>query len=289
MLYYWTCQQSEWAMDLVFREPHVLQRLYPQLVHLAMTSFSSPDVLRFMGKQVTAQGNVKGRVRQPVSTDYKVRPVGVRVKHRFGANSLKLYDKAYDELGAVLRPEVTVIDTHRFRVFRPKNDDPTSAPKWYPMARGLADLHRRAEECQKVLDRYSEALAAVDDSATLHELTAQVECRRRWHRESVRPIHPFDPEDHALLSAIHRGEFALHGLRNRDLQAILYTTPAADQAERRRRSAAISRKLRMLRAHGLIHKLPHTHRYRVSPNGHRILNAVLTAHRITSQQLAAAA
>jgi len=31
----------------------------------------------------------------------------------------------------------------------------------------------------------------------------------------------------------------------------------------------------MLRAHGLIHKLPHTHRYRVSEQGRRILNAIL--------------
>src|ERR1019366_5459253 len=32
-------------------------------------------------------------------------------------------------------------------------------------------------------------------------------------------------------------------------------------------------------AHGLIHKLPHTHRYRVSENGRLMLNAILSAHR----------
>jgi hypothetical protein len=276
-------------MDLVFRQGSVLQRLYPQLVHLAMTSFSRPDVLRFMSKQVTLPGTVKGHVLQPVSSDYKVRPVGVRGKHRFGANSLQIYEKAYDELGAVLRPEVTVIDTHRFRVFRPKNDEPQSEPKWRPMARDLADLRRRAEECQKVLDRYTDALAAVDDTTTLHELTAELECRRRWRRKPVRPIHPFEADDHALLSAVHRGQFALNGFRNRDLQAILYSTPAAGQAEQPRCSVAITRKLRMLRAHGVIRKLPNTHRYSVSLKAHITLNSILTAHRLTAQQLAAAA
>jgi hypothetical protein len=88
---------------------------------------------------------------------------------------------------------------------------------------------------------------------------------------------------------VNRGEFAINGLRNRDLQQLLYDRPAATVAERRRRPAAVSRKLRMLRAHGLIHKLPRTHRYRVSEQGRLILNAILTAHRMTTQQLTAAA
>ena len=289
MNYYWTCQDSEWAMDLVFRDPQQLQRLYPQLVHLGMTSFSSPDVLRFMGKKVTRFGTATGRYEVPVSSDLKVRPNGVRIKHRYGANSLKLYDKAYDELGAVLRPEITITNTHLFRVYRPKNGEPDSPPTWRVMARGLADLHRRAEVSQKALDCYCDALATVDDSTTLQELTAAIEQRVRWHGKSVRAIHPFDPDDHALLRAINRGEFAINGLRNRDLQSLLYTQPPTTDAEKRRRSAAVSRKLRMLRAHGLLHKLPHTHRYRVSHNGRLILNAILSAQRLTVQQLTTAA
>jgi len=143
MQYYWTCQDSEWAMDMVFRERQQLEWLYPQLVHLGMTSFSSPDVLRFMGKRVTRKGTAVGGHEVPVSSDLKVRPNGVRIKHRLGANSIKLYDKAYDELGAVLRSEITITDTLLFRVFRPKNGEPDSLPQWRAMRRGLADLQRR--------------------------------------------------------------------------------------------------------------------------------------------------
>lgn len=289
MNYYWSCQDSEWAMDIVFRERTRLEALYPQLLHLGMTSFSSPDVLRFMGKTVTRQGTARGRHELPVSSDLKVRPNGVRIKHRLGANSIKLYDKAYDELGAVLRPEITISDTHQFRVFRPRHGEPDSVPQWRPMARGLADLHRRAEVSQKALDRYCNALAAVDDSATLEQLTGYIERRVRWHRRSVRALHPFAVDDHALLQAVNRGEFAINGLRNRDLQELLYASPAADDTEKRRRSAAVSRKLAMLRAHGLIRKLPNTHRYRVTEKGRLILNAVLSAHRMTTRQLTAAA
>ena len=275
-------------MDIVFRDRQQLAHLYPQLVHLGMTSFSSPDVLRFMGKPVSRYGTMPGP-QVPVSSDLKVRPNGVRIKHRYGANSIKLYDKAADELGAVLRPEITISDTHLFRTYRSNIGDPDSPPRWRQMARGLADFKRRSEVSQKALNCYCDALAAVDDSATLHELTARIERRVRWQGKSVRALHPFDPQDHALLSAINRGEFAINGLRNRDLQSILYGSEPSTKAEQRRRSASISRKLRMLRAHGLIRKLPHTHRYKVTEEGRLILNAILTAHRITSQQLAAVA
>jgi hypothetical protein len=289
MDYYWTCQDSEWAMDLIFRDAEQLRRLYPQLVQLGMTGFSSPDVLRFMGKRVRPDGTTVGVHELPISSDLKVRPNGVRIKHRLGPNSIKLYDKAYDEMGAVLRPEITISDARLFRVFRRANDDEKAPLKWHKMRSGIADLHRRAEISQQALDRYCSALAAVDDSTRLEKLTAQIERRVRWKGSSVRALHPFEAEDHALLQAVNRGEFAIHGLRNRDLQPLLYLTPPTTKAEQRRRSAVISRKLRMLRAHGLIRKLSHTHRYQVTEDGRRILNAILLARRITVQQILAAA
>ena len=92
-------------------------------------------------------------------------------------------------------------------------------------------------------------------------------------------------EDKALLAAINHGEFVINGFRNRDLQAILYDTEAASPAEKRRRSAAISRKLRLLRAHGLAQKVPRTHRYHLTEAGRAILNAVLTYARTSVHQL----
>ncbi len=287
--YYWSTYQSEWAMDMVFRDPGQLRRLYPQLVHLGMTSFSSPDVMRFLGKRVNQDGAVPANFIHEVTTDVKRRAEGVRIKHRMGENSIKLYDKAYTETAGVLRPEVTINDPAQFKVYRPKEGDPNGELAWRQMRRGIADLHRRAEVSQKALDRYCDALAGVDDSTTLEELTARIERRTKWNRTPVRALHPFDPEDCALLEAVNRGEFTINGLRNRDLQRLLYSTPANSKQEKRRRSAAISRKLRLLRAHGLIQKLPHTHRYQVTENGRLVLNAILSARHATVNQLIAKA
>jgi hypothetical protein len=233
--YRWTCSDSEWAMDLVFRDAAQLRKLYPQLLHLGMVSFSSPDVLRFMGKKVSRHGTACGGFELPITTDLKVRTQGVRIKHRLGPNSIKLYDKAYDELGAVLRPEVTITVPKYFRVFR-RTADPKSKPDWRPMRHSTADMDQRAEVSQRVLDRYCSALAAVDDSTTLEQLTTAIERRVRWQGHWTRALHPFDPQDHALLKAINRGEFTLIGIRNRDLQELLYASPAKTKLERRRRA-----------------------------------------------------
>ena len=100
----------------------------------------------------------------------------------------------------------------------------------------------------------------------------------------MRALHPFDPGDHTLLQAVNRGEFSIHGLRDRDLQTLLYRGPARNRTEQRRRSAAVSRKLRLLRAHRLLRKLPHTHRYQATNQGRPLLNALLSAHRATVRQ-----
>lgn len=283
MKYYWTCSDSEWAMDLMFSQPERLRRIVPLLMRLGILSFSSPDVLRFMGKKVSRQGEPFGQP-LPLNSDWKVRNNGTRVKHRLGPNSIKIYDKAYAKQGAVLRAEVTISVPKYFRIFR-RTDDPNSKPAVRPMRQSVADLHARGEVSQRILDRYCSALAAIDDSTTLEELTASLERRVRWKGKPVRALHPFEPHDHLLLKAVNRGEFAILGFRNRDLQSLLYAAGPKNKAEQRRRSAAIGRQLRMLRAHGLIRKRPRSHRYDVTKRGRQILNAILLAHQITVDKL----
>ena len=91
--------------------------------------------------------------------------------------------------------------------------------------------------------------------------------------------------DRTLLAATCRGEFALNGFRNRDLQAIFFGAPTDDVRERRRRSAWVSRKLRLFRAHGLIRKVTGTYRYHLTENGQRAVSAIFAALRATVHDL----
>ena len=70
---------------------------------------------------------------------------------------------------------------------------------------------------------------------------------------------------------------------------MLYSTEAKDPKETRRRAAAVTRKLRLLRAHGLIRKVPRTHRYMVSDKGRIAITALLAANAADTTKLAAAA
>lgn len=274
--YYWSVYQSEWATDLMFTNPRALAGIYPTLTTHAMLHFASPDVMRFLGRK--AHGNFTGEL----VTRFKDRAEGVRVKHWVDGNSLKMYDKA----ASVLRVETTVAKTTPFKAFRAPQNRPAEQPAWKPMRKGVADLHRRAEVSQAANERYLDALSTVDDSTPLASLFDQVARPVSYHGRTARPIRIGDPTDVALLEAISRGEFATAGFRNRDLRCLLFPS-AASSEHAKKRSAKVSRLFRLLRAHGLIRKLPRTHRYTVTPKGHTLAAALFAARQATTKQILA--
>ena len=286
--YYWTSYQSESATDVMFRAGE-LQRLEPLFLRHALLSFSSPDVMRFLGRKVLLSGAIPARFADEVVSDLKQRVEGQRIKHRIDKNSVKAYGKAHTPVGDVWRVETTINQARQLRAYRPKEGGPPDQLAWLPLRAGVADLYRRAELARKANERYLDALSAVDDSQRLEELIRPLEQPSPWKGQRVRPLHPFAPDDHQLLAAVNRGEFVIQGFRNRDLQKLLYAQPAQDPIEARRRSASVSRKLRLLRAHGLIYKIPKTHRYQVTKTGRVALLALLTVQQTSLAQLNLAA
>lgn len=282
--YYWTIPSSEYATDVVFARQHDLQRLYPLMVRHGILNLSSPDVLRFLGRKIAAGSPVPDQYGEELFSDLKRRQEGVRLKHFAATNSIKVYDKAYTPMGSVLRAETTINDEEQFWVFRPKEGGPNDELAWRRMRRGVADTFRRAEVSRAANERYLEALAGVDDSTRLADLIEGMEQSVRWKRARIRGLRLFTEKDAQLLTAIGRGEFALNGFRNRDLQSILFAEPANGE-QARRRSAAMGRQLRMLRAHGLIRKLARAHRYRLTDRGRRLINALQAAQAATVSQL----
>ena len=283
--YYWSVAESEWATDVGFRGGVELKRLFPLLVEHGMLHLSSADVMRFLGKPVTASGQIHGNFQGEITTDLKRRVEGARVRHRVERNSLKMYDKAHQTAGSVLRIEMTMNNEKAFRVYRPSEGNPEGEKRWRRMRRGLADLHRRGEVSQKINDRYLDALASVDDSTRLQEILEPIEKRKQWKGRPARALHPFSAEDGALLEIVSRGEFMIHGICNRDLRDAWFASPAATSKEAKRRSALVSRKIRLLRAHGILHKINGRNLYQVSESGRTALTAFLVARQASANQL----
>jgi hypothetical protein len=321
--YYWSIRDSEWASDVMFRSREALQSIYPRLIRYAINSFSAVDVLRFLGQPVSASGKVPHRRRFEVSTNLKERLEGVRIKHWLNGNSIKAYDKY-----SVLRPETMIREPGDFKVLRPAEGEPDdSPPDWRPLRKGLADLRRRAEISQAANERYLEALAAVHDSTPMRELLEPL-CRPTAdlapplptprlaqtaaeaapatpvpaldaaateppipaaRPRRARALNPLAPDDAALLAAVGRHEFMINGLRNRDLRRLLFSTDTVPDNEQRKRSAAVTRKLRLLRAHGLIDKVAKSHRYQVTEQGRKAITAFLAARSASTEQLTSSA
>jgi hypothetical protein len=279
--YYWSTYQSEWATDILFRDAATLARLYPRLVHHGLLTFFSPDVMRFLGRNIPAAGNLPPRLQAEVVSDLKTRPEGVRIKHRLGQNSIKMYDKH----GSVLRIETTINDAMGFKTFRAPEGKPQAAPSWQRMRKGIADLHRRTQVSQAANDRYLRAIASVEETTSLGKLAARLCQPAKRNGRRVRPLNPYAPADATLLEAISRGEFAINGLRNRDLRSLLFPAAALSTRELRRQAAAVSRKLLLLRAHRLIRKVPHAHRYHLTAAGRLAVTALLTARNASAEAL----
>jgi hypothetical protein len=279
--YYWSTYQSEWATDILFRDPGSLARLYPALVHHGMTTFRSADVMRFLGHKVVANGNLPSGLKAEVTTDIMQRPEGVRIKHRLGQNAIKMYDKQ----GSVLRIETTINAVKGFKTFRAPESKPDAAKDWLPMRKGIADLHRRAEVSQAANDRYLAALASADDSTPLGRLSAGL-CQpveRNGRRQ--RALNPHAPGDARLFEVISRGEFAINGFRNRDLRVRLFADADAGKEDQHRHAAAVSRQLALLRAHGLVKKVRGTHRYHLTKPGRLVVTALITARNVGTDAL----
>jgi len=276
--YYWSCCESEFATDVMFKDPERLARLYPRLTQHALLSFGSREVLRFLGRKVPLSG--KSRFAGEVLSDLQSRPEGLRVKHRVGRNTLKMYDK----FGRGLRVETTINACEDFQVYRRPEGQPQSAKAWRALRRGLADLPRRAEISRAANTRYLHALAAVEETQPLNQLVQGLCGPVRYKGRRWRALNPWSAQDGVLLEAINRGEFVLNGLRNRDLRPLLYPEGASTK-EQRRQAARVSRRLALLRAHGILKKVPHSHRYQLTQRGRIIVTALLTARQANIKQL----
>ena len=272
--YYWTASQTEYATDLLFQDPARLAALYPQFVHHGIKTFGSRDVLRFLGH------GVPSRFCGELSSTLQHRPEGLCLRHRANGNSIKVYDKQ----GSVLRVETTIVHPEHFKVYRPAAGDPEQKLRWQRLRKSVADLWRRAEISRGANGRYLGALASVSDKTPLSQEAVKVCQPVRVDGRRHRALNPWSAEDGALLAAVSRGEYALAGFRNRDLRGHLYAGKVSAE-EQRRQAGRVTRRLALLRAHGLIKKVGGTHRWQVTERGRRLITALLAARAADVDQL----
>lgn len=282
--YYWSVEESEWASDVLFRSADDLAALYPRLIRWGVEQAGSREVMRFLGRPVPACGGIHGNFKGEIVTDLRPRGDCLRIKHRVKRNWIKMYNKE----GQILRVETVINDPGDWMVYRSK-PGAKGQKVWRHMRKGVADIYRRAKVSQASNQRYLASLAAVEGNTPLGDLVAPL-CRPvEWKGQRVRAMNPLSKDDVSLLQAVNRGEFAVNGFRNRDLRTLLFGASTTDPQERRRQAGRVTRKLRLLRAHGLIQKVQKTHRYTLTHAGRQTISALLAASAADTVKLTAAA
>ena len=275
MEYYWVVDQAEYATDIMFKDRASLKGLYQKLLWHATLCFSAEDVLTFLGRKL--HGSFAGEV----LNDCKKRLPGARIKHRMKGNWIKMYDKD----GLVLRIETVINHPYEFKVRRMGKRKGQEVMGWYPMTKGVGAFYRYAEVAAAANRRYIEALAVVDDPADVAGRLTKL-CQPATYRDRRRRgLNPLREDDRELFQAVLRGEHAVNGFRNRDIAKHLLAVSSADPSERRRQSAWITRRIQLLRAHGLVAKFPRSRRYRPTRQGLALMAAAIYLQEQTVPEL----
>jgi len=272
--YYWSADETEWATDLLFKSQEALDALYPSFLHHAMRVSDSGSVLRYLGRC-----HRQGLRPNDVISDYRRRYEGVRVKHRINGNSVKMYNKS----GSLLRIETTITNTREFKVFRHPEDNKRRPASWQKMRKGVSDLHRRCQLSHQCNERYADALACAEVKEKLQEVMAPACNRIKKNGQMYRGLNPWHPQDFKLLAFLARGEHAVGGFRNKDLRHWLY--PESDPCQKKKNSGRTTRRLKLLRAHGLIKKVAKENRYVLTAKGRKFAVALMSASAVDIKAL----
>jgi hypothetical protein len=264
--YYWVIDQAEFSTDVLFQSPRELADLYPLLLDHATLQFSAQDILTFLGRRLHPRFD--GEV---LTTCKKDRQPGARVKHRVKNNWLKMYDK----FGLILRIETVINQPREFKVRRWRTRRGQRQLLWCPMNKGVANFYRYQDVAAAANQRYLNALAVVEGPSATAKQAEQVSKPVYFRGRRRRALNLLGADEQRLFLAVLQGESRLHGFRNRDVAPVLFPRPATTQAQQRSRTAHISRLLQLLRAHGLIAKIPRSQRYRVTAKGEAIMSTAI--------------
>ena len=159
--------------------------------------------------------------------------------------------KQYHKLGKALRTETTINDAGDFGVGKRLHNLPALRDIGFSANRRLLEVQRTSCDCAIGEDTFTQVCAPV----TIHGQRG--------------PALRFgDPRVQALLSILVVFRLLPDGFSNRDLREHLAPLLGIDPASMT--AGRMTYDLRRLRLHGIIERVPHTHRYQVTPFGFKV-------------------
>ena len=246
--YHWSIMQAEYSTDLVFKSDQILAPLYEQLAREAVLSVKAEQVATFLGKKITPQ------LAAEIGSRLSTRIEGTCIKHKFGSCSVKLYDK----FARILRIETTSNDISFFKHHRKvEHRNGYVTREVAPLKKSIYSLIDLREILLGCNQRYIEFLSSLDDHSGGQRALERVTQAKPDGDRSCKGLNFFDRCDQALMRAVQRPAFNIHGLARCDLLRLL---PDLSPAR-------LSRQLRRLRVLGLLKRAANTYRYYLTRAG----------------------
>jgi len=248
--YCWSIRQLELSSDITFKSPDTLPAMYEHLVSTSMHTVKAPNVASFLGM------NLPNKDFENIGSSLKKTVEGVRLRHNFGAHSIKMYDK----YNLILRIETTTDKVNKFQAPRMVHHrDGSESMKVAPVKKAVDSLNVLFKIMSAANRRYHEFISSLETFSAGREKLKKVTSPVRENNRTYKGIDFFNEEDDALLRTISAGEFTITGFRNMALRQKLNKS-----------TAQISRMMKRLLIHGIIKRIGKTYKYYLTVKGRQI-------------------
>jgi hypothetical protein len=234
--------QAEFSLTQVLDRPQTGRIFFEQIIRENL-DLGRPDQVQLIFDR-RVRKDTPGRFRTRVLTEGVIPSLHVDYKN----TKIKQYHKE----GRALRTETTINNTYDFNINRGLNNLPALRKIGFQANRRLLDVQRLSHDCSLGEQAFRQ----------LNEPTA-VDGQR------VSALRFADPLVQALFSALLLFRLLPRGFSNRELRD--HWAPLAGKTSQSISPGQMTYHLRRLRLHGLIERLPKSHRYRVTKQGWRII------------------
>ncbi len=239
--YHLSILQAEFALTQVLDRP-VTGRCFFEEVMRENLDLGRPDQMQLIfNRRVTRR--TPGGFRTRVLTEGVVPSLHVQYK--------KSKVKQYHKEGQALRTETTINDTYDFEIGRALKNLPALREIGFAANRRLLRVEQLSHDCLIGDDR-------------LHTVTAPV----LVDDQRAAGLRFGDRRVHALMHALCLFALAPTGFRHREFRDHVAQLQGRDPATYR--AGSMTYDLRRLRLHGLIERVPRSHRYRITQTGAQV-------------------
>jgi hypothetical protein len=233
--------QAEFARTQVFDRPLAGRHLFEAVIRENLDLGRPEKVSLIFNRRITK--------RTPGTFHTRVITQGVIPSLHVSYKSSKI--KQYFKEGRALRTETTINNTHDFRLGRNLNNLPALRAIGFAANRRLLEVETISQDCLLA--------EGVFDQVTQPQVVAG---------QRAAGLHFDDPRVLALFTALSLFLTLPEGFRHATLRT--WMAQALGSAEDAYSAGRMTYDLRRLRLHGLIERIPHSHRYRVTQLGLRV-------------------